>query len=163
MNPKLSRSLDCLSLGLFSIFVPAVLLDSNNSGSEFLTVDGNPIPSFDALSFYCRWTLQVPYPHYWVFHLRPLSLSPKSLSSHRSLVLSRGFSHLPSPKVAYFYSFCWSSGIFSCLSSLIPDHVPLFLSPSSLPLRSLPLSAFCNCFLLLPMGLKQHHLGLSAC
>jgi hypothetical protein len=33
----------------------------------------------DALSFYWRWTLQVPSPHCKAFHLRSLSLSPESL------------------------------------------------------------------------------------
>jgi hypothetical protein len=37
MDLKLGWSLDCLSLSLFSIFVPAVLLDRNNSESEILT------------------------------------------------------------------------------------------------------------------------------
>jgi hypothetical protein len=37
MDPKLGQSLDSLSLSLFSIFVLEVLLDRNNSGSEFLT------------------------------------------------------------------------------------------------------------------------------
>jgi hypothetical protein len=39
MDSKLGHSLDHLSLSLFSSFVPAVLLDRNNSGSEFLTVE----------------------------------------------------------------------------------------------------------------------------
>ena len=38
MDPNLGQSLDCLSLSLFSIFVPVVLLDRNNSGSEILIV-----------------------------------------------------------------------------------------------------------------------------
>jgi hypothetical protein len=39
-DPKLGWSLDLLSLSLFSIFVPAVLLDRSNSGSELFTVEG---------------------------------------------------------------------------------------------------------------------------
>jgi hypothetical protein len=38
MNSKLGRSLDLLSFTLFSIFVPAVLLDRNNSKSQILNV-----------------------------------------------------------------------------------------------------------------------------
>jgi hypothetical protein len=44
-NPKLGQSLDLLSLSLFSIFVLAVLLDKNNSGSQFLTVRWQLCPS----------------------------------------------------------------------------------------------------------------------
>jgi hypothetical protein len=35
MDPKLGLSLDLLSLNLFSVFVPEVLLDRNNFGSVF--------------------------------------------------------------------------------------------------------------------------------
>jgi hypothetical protein len=45
MNPKLGQSLDYLSFSLFSIFVLAVLLDKNTSGSEILTVGHEPCPS----------------------------------------------------------------------------------------------------------------------
>jgi hypothetical protein len=48
MAPKLGQSLEFLSLSLFSIFVSAVLLDRNNSGSEFLTVGWQPHPSTGA-------------------------------------------------------------------------------------------------------------------
>ena len=51
MDPNLGLSLDCLSLRLLSIFVSAVLLDRNNSGSEFLTVVWQPHPSIG-----CWWT-----------------------------------------------------------------------------------------------------------
>jgi len=46
MDPKLDWSLDHLSLLLVSIFVPAVLLDKNNSVSEFLTVRWQPRRGF---------------------------------------------------------------------------------------------------------------------
>jgi hypothetical protein len=94
----LGLSLNLLSLSLFSIFVPAVLLDRNNSGSEFLTVGWQPHPSLDALFFYWRWTPQVPSPHCWSFHLRSLFLSLEHLSPPRSLVLSRGTFH---PSTSY--------------------------------------------------------------
>jgi hypothetical protein len=45
MDPKLGWLLDLLSFRFCSIFVPAVLLDRNNSGSEILTVGYNPRPS----------------------------------------------------------------------------------------------------------------------
>ena len=38
MDPQLGSSLDCLSLSLFSIFVPIVLFDRNTIGSEILTI-----------------------------------------------------------------------------------------------------------------------------
>jgi hypothetical protein len=59
-------------------FVPAVLLDRNNSWSEFWLWNGNPIPPFDAMFFYWRWTLwsslspllgissKVPHSEFWV-------------------------------------------------------------------------------------------------
>jgi hypothetical protein len=39
LDPKLGLSLDLLSLRLFSIFDPEVLLDRDNYGSEFLPVE----------------------------------------------------------------------------------------------------------------------------
>jgi hypothetical protein len=51
MDPKLGWSLDLLSPSLFSIFVPAVLLDRKNS--EILTMGWHPL---DALSFYWNST-----------------------------------------------------------------------------------------------------------
>jgi hypothetical protein len=38
MDHNLGQALNLLSLWLISIFVPAVLFDGNNYGSEFLTV-----------------------------------------------------------------------------------------------------------------------------
>jgi hypothetical protein len=57
MDCNFGQSLDLLSLSLLSIFVPAVLLHRNNSGSELLTVGLQPIPLLDDLSFHWRWTL----------------------------------------------------------------------------------------------------------
>ena len=62
MDPDLGQSLKLLSLSLFSIFVPAFLLDRNSSEPEFLTVDGNPIPPLDTLSCYWRWAYKLPLP-----------------------------------------------------------------------------------------------------
>jgi hypothetical protein len=39
-------------------------------GQNFWLWNGNPVPLLDALSFYLRCTLQVPFRHYWAFHLR---------------------------------------------------------------------------------------------
>jgi hypothetical protein len=47
-DPKLGWSLGLLSLRLYSTDLE-VLSDRNNSGSEFLTGGGNPIPPFDVL------------------------------------------------------------------------------------------------------------------
>jgi hypothetical protein len=70
-------SLNLLFLSLFSTFVPVVLSDRNNYGSEVLLWNSNFIPPLGALSFYWRWTLQVPSR---AFHLRSLPLSPESVS-----------------------------------------------------------------------------------
>jgi hypothetical protein len=43
MDPNMSLSLDYVLLTLFSILAPAVLLDRNNSESEFLSVQLQPI------------------------------------------------------------------------------------------------------------------------
>jgi hypothetical protein len=89
----------------------------------------------------------VPSSHCWAFHLRPLPLIPESLSPPRSLILSRGSSHLSLYlKVAYFHSFCWPSELLSCLNPHTWLCSPLSLYPL-LP-RSLPPSVFCDCFLL---------------
>lgn len=39
MDPKLGWSLDLFSLSVISIFVAAVLLDKNDYGSEYLTIE----------------------------------------------------------------------------------------------------------------------------
>jgi hypothetical protein len=149
LDSKLGWSLDLFSLKLFSISIPAVLSDRNNSGSEFWLWDSNPIPPFDTLSFHWRWAPQVPSPHCRVFHLRSLPLSPESLSPPRSLVHSRGSPHLLPPKVACFHSFCWPSGLQFCP----PPHTwPC--SPLPLPVLSSTWvsSSLCphDCFLLPP-------------
>jgi hypothetical protein len=131
-----------LFLGLFSSFVPAVPSDRNNSGSEFLTVGWQPHPSLDALSFYWRWALQVPFSHCRAFHLRFLPLSPESLPPPRSLVHSRRSPYPPSPGLACFHSFCWhcislsktrlthghqsTDGHFLCFALCITFHSRLF-------------------------------------
>ena len=71
MDHNFNLSLYLLSLSLFSIFVPAVLLGRNNSGSEFLTVGWQPhlstwLPIFlldvDSTS---SLSPQVSSPHWW--------------------------------------------------------------------------------------------------
>jgi hypothetical protein len=44
LDPNLDLLLDLFFVRIFSIFVSSVLSDRDNFGSEFLTVDGNPIP-----------------------------------------------------------------------------------------------------------------------
>jgi hypothetical protein len=52
MDSNLGLSLNLLSLRFFSIFLPAVILDKNNSGSVLTA--GKVIPPVDVLSFYWR-------------------------------------------------------------------------------------------------------------
>ena len=117
MYPTLDLFLDILSLRLFSIFVPSVLLDRHNYGTAFLSVGWQTHPSLEALSFYWRCALQVLSLHSRAFHLRSFPLSPESLSPPRFLVYSGVSSHLLHPKVACFYSFFWPSGLQFCPNS----------------------------------------------
>jgi hypothetical protein len=57
MDPKLGSSLDLLSLRLFSIFVPAVLLDRNNSGSGILTGLVTPSLHLDFFLKHCYFVV----------------------------------------------------------------------------------------------------------
>jgi hypothetical protein len=100
-----------------------------------------PIPPPDALSFHWRWTLQVPSPHWRAFHLRSLPLSSESLSPPRSGTFWR----VPPPPpsvVVCFHSFCWSSGLHTYPTSLLPVPFPTQVHPS--------LSPSCDYFLLVP-------------
>lgn len=145
MYHNLGLSLNLLSLSLFSFFVPAgfcfcfcffktgTILDQS-----FWLWDNNPIPPLDVLSFYWRRTLQVPFPHCWVFRPRFLPLSPESFLPPRSLVHSRGSLYLLLPEVAYSIHSSGTPG-FSPVSHPVPDHVPPFPFPSPLPPRSLTL------------------------
>ena len=160
MDPKMGQSLALLLLSPFSILVPEVFLGRNNSGSEvffFFLWDSNTIPPLDDLSFYWRWTLWLPSLHWWGFYLRSCPLIPERLSPLRSFVLSTR-SPLPPSEVACFHSFCWPSELL-LFPYPKPDHVPLFHSPSSLPLRSPPLCAsYGDCFLL-PTETEASSLG----
>jgi hypothetical protein len=98
-----------------SLFLSLQFLETGTIlGQSFSLWNGDPIPPVDVLSLHWRWTLQVRPPHYRALHLMSLPLSPKSLSPPRSLVHSRGSSHLLPPEVVCFYSFCRSSGLKSC-------------------------------------------------
>jgi hypothetical protein len=55
---------------------------------------------------------KVPLPTVGHFHLRSFPLSPESLSPPGSLVYSRGYHHLPPPRVTCFHSFFWPSGLY---------------------------------------------------
>jgi hypothetical protein len=113
----------------FLHFFPAILSDRKNYGSKYWLWDGSPIPSLDALSFYWRWTLQVPSPHCWAFH--PRSLPWDSLTSQVSGTFS-SIPHFLTPKIACFHSFCWPSGLqsFSKTQYLImfPSSPPCTIS-----------------------------------
>ena len=157
MNPKLGGSLDHLYLSLLSIFVLAVLLDSYNSWSDFLTVGWQPHPStwcpvflldMDSmsslsplLSISSLWVLRVScLPNLQYILEGPLNYHPLKLHIFFHSAGPLGFSPIPLP---------------------IPDHITLFLSPfhSSLAPRSLwwLFSSPSQ------VGLKYLHLGLSTC
>jgi hypothetical protein len=118
-----------LPQSLLLSFVPADLLNKNNSGSEFLTVGWQP-------HLFTWWTVfllevnsrSAPTTHtHWAFHLRYLCLSPESLTPPRSLELSRGSSHL-SPTPSCTFPFILLAFRASILTS------PYTLSSSSFPL-----------------------------
>jgi hypothetical protein len=142
LDLTLGLSLDLLFLRDLSIFVPAVLLDKNNSGLECLTVRWQLHPSLDALSFCWRWTLQVFSLHYRAFHLRSFFLSSESLLPPRYLVYSRGFPHLLPVKVACFHFFCWPLQYLLMFPLFLP--CPLYHPGLLFCLPS------CDCFLLPP-------------
>ena len=70
-----------------------------------------PHPSLDVLSFYWRWTLQVPSPECRTFHLRSLSLRPERLLPPRSLVHSGRSPQPPSSRGCMFPFFMLPLGI----------------------------------------------------
>ena len=120
MDPKLGQSLDSLSFSLFSIFVPAVLLEQFwvrmfDCGMATPSLHLMPCLSTGG-ELYC-WTFQ-------------------GLSLHRSLVHFRRLPTFPL-KGAYFHLFCWLSGLLSYCCPPICDHLPL--TPLSHPGPSLPL------------------------
>lgn len=143
LNPNLGLSLDLLFLRLFSIFVPAVLINQNNYGWKFLTVGWQPHCTLDTLYFCCRWTLKVFSLHYRAFHLRSITFSPES---PRSLIYSGGCSPLLCPEVACFQFFLLGF-------STVPLTQNLIMFPSSPPwpfshlgIQNLTLSSMCPCF-----------------
>lgn len=78
---------------------------------------------FGILFDYCRWSLQVPYSHCWIFQLRPPALSPGSFPGLWNIL------EIPTPPsplaAACFHSFFWPLGLFP-----IPLHAALLFSPS---------------------------------
>ena len=103
MDLKLYQSLDLLSLSLFSIFVPAIVLDRNNFGSEILGVGWYPSHStwnsFYLLEVGCSSSL---FP-LLAFVTPPLG--PESLSPPMTLVFFREFPCLSPPEAIYFHLF----------------------------------------------------------
>jgi hypothetical protein len=158
----LDLSLDLLSPRFFSIFVPAVLLDRNNLGQNFRLCYGNLIPPLDAPSFYWKWNIQFPSPHYGAFHLRSFPLSPDSLLPPWSLGHCRGTCHLLISDVTCFHSFCWSSGLQSC-SPLHTQYLIIFLCSFPClffhPNPSLSFPSPVIAFFLLPSGIEASSLG----
>jgi hypothetical protein len=80
-------------------------------------------------SFYWRWTLQIPSPHCWEFHLSSLPLCPEDFSPPRFLVLSRGSSHFPSLMLHISTHFAGTQGF-----SPTPQYLIIFPFPPSRPL-----------------------------
>jgi hypothetical protein len=76
---------------------------------------------------YWRWSIQVPYPHCWAFWLRSLTLSLRSLTHPRSLVLSGGSPH--SQSHSHIFPFIHSCHPL-CTASLF-SHQSLSALPSA--------------------------------
>ena len=135
MDPKLDWSLNGLSFSLCSIFVPAFLLDRNNSRSEILKVGWW---AYASIGGSVCWSLQIPSSHCWKFQLRSPPLYP-------------GSSHIPGLwdfleilpwflEAVYFHS-------FSCLLGFSPVSPPYqILPPSPTSPSSIPPSASCSYF-----------------
>ena len=80
MDPKVGRSLGCLSFSICSIFfVLTFPLGRNNSGLKILRWIGGPIPHLGAMSIYWTWSFQVLFPRCWAFQLMSSPLGPGSL------------------------------------------------------------------------------------
>ena len=151
----MGRSLDYLSLRLFSIVCHWSSFRQEQFLLRVLTVGWQHPPSLYVLSFYWMWTLQVPSLLGIAYKVH---LSPENLSPPRSLVHSRGLSHLTALEVEHIHSFCWCSWILSCHPKTWScSHFPL---PRPAPTKILS----SNCFPWLlsspsPVELKNPHLG----
>jgi len=160
MDPKVCWSMDLLSLRLFPSFVLAVLLDRNNSGSEFLTVGWQPHPSTRCSVF----LLKVDTTSSLSFLLGISSKFPpfdylESLTP-RPLVYARGLLYLLPPKVACFHSLLLGlRASLLCPPRPIHGYVLLLLPPPfSHPGPSIPLSPVIA-FFSLPHGIEASVLG----
>jgi hypothetical protein len=126
-----------------------------------MTVGWQPHPSLDVLSPCWRWALEIPSSYY---HLRSLSLSPRSISTPRSLVHSGGLPHLKFPEVACLYSSCWPSELqsFSLTQYKIrfPSQTHSLLTQSTFPPMSLPPSTLVTAFFPLPSETEASSLYL---
>jgi len=93
---------------------------------------------------------------YSIFYNSTVTFSPpKSLVHYRWCPPS----HLLSPEFACFYSFGWSSGLLTCSSTTIPNHVPFSSSCSfSHPDPSLLLLPMIY-FFCLPSGIEASSFG----
>jgi hypothetical protein len=126
------------------VFTNYFFLKDISSGKEVLFNCGMPKSSVLLMSVFLLKVDSTSSLHCWVFHLRSLSLSPKSLSPPRSLLHIEGL-HLP---LLSLHTSIHSAGPWGFCPILppIPDHVPL----SPLPPRFLPPSTSCDCYLLYP-------------
>jgi hypothetical protein len=136
---QVGLSLNRISLSLFSIFVPAVLLDRNNSGSEFLTVGWQLHPSAWCPVFLveidCTSSLSalLGISSFWV--LRVFNLPGL-------WYILEGHPHIPPTKVAYFHSFFKPSWLLSCLPPML-KHIPLFPPPPLKIFKYFEVLVFC--------------------
>lgn len=90
------------------------------------------------ISIYLWWSLEVPFPHFWVFWLRLSPLSPENFS--HSMFLGLSTLHPPKP-LRWIFPF-----LLLALRALLLSPPYLILSPFSSPLflfllKSLPPSA----------------------
>jgi hypothetical protein len=89
-------------------------------------------------------------PHCWAFHPRSLPLSPKRLSSFRSLVHSGVSPQPPTSRGCLFSFFLLALRVSVLFSHPVPDQAPLSSPTPCLP-SHVPLSLpCCVCFLLPP-------------
>jgi hypothetical protein len=117
------------SFSVYSIFVPAFLLNGSNFRLKVYRWVHIPILPLGPCISTGGGLFKVPYPHYWAFQLKSPTLSP-GIFSHD--VLEVPFTpHAPPPEVACLYSFSWFSALIlfhSHTRSCPPFPLP-FLSP----------------------------------
>ena len=149
MDPNLGQSLDLLSLSLFSIFVPAVLLNRDNSGSEILTVGWPSHPST-----WCPVFLLEMDSTLFLSPLLGISSKVPPFESWDSLTSQIWYILEPPTPPPTFRGYIFPFILLALGAKLLvsPDHLPLFpcsslssLFPSSLPFSALLFHLRSNC------------------